>query len=275
MRLLRWLRKVLLTLLAFTAALAIVAYAIGNARIAADFDAAAAPLAAAGDAVRGERWSRIIGCRGCHNVDLGGKLWADVPLVGRLIASNLTLHREGYDDAQLARAVREGVGADGRRLLLMPTEALQHLDDATLADIIADIRSAAPASREDRRTWIGPGAYPVLALDPERFGLVTFERASQRLGDRRGDDPVALGRFIATVACAECHGMDFGGWAPGGVPDLGIARAYGLDEFRRLLSEGIASGGRDVGLMSKVARARFAHLTDDEIEALKAFLDAR
>ena len=45
--------------------------------------------------------------------------------------------------------------------------------------------------------------------------------------------------------------------------------------FRRLLSEGVALGGRHVGLMSQVGRSRFAHLTDDEVAALKAFLDSR
>lgn len=274
----RWVRRIrffLLWSLVIGAALSVTAYAIGRARLVADFDAAAVPLAAVGDPVRGERWSRILGCRGCHGDDFGGKVWADMPGVGRLVASNLTLHRGRYDDAQLARAVREGIGADGRRLLVMPTEAFQHLDDALLADVIADVRGAPAVGGEPRRTWIGPAAYPVLALDPERLGLFPVAWATQRLGDRRHADPVALGRFIATAACAECHGMDFTGWAPDGIPDLGIARAYGIDDFRRLMAEGVALGGREVGLMSKVARSRFVHLTEEEVTALKAFLDAR
>jgi mono/diheme cytochrome c family protein len=141
--------------------------------------------------------------------------------------------------------------------------------------VIADVRAAPVAAGEDRRTAIGPGAWLALAIAPDQVGLFPFERATQRLGDRRHDDEVALGRFIAMVACAECHGLDLRGWAPEGIPDLGIARAYSLADFRRLLSEGVALGGREVGLMSQVGRSRFAHLTDDEVAALKAFLDSR
>jgi mono/diheme cytochrome c family protein len=275
MRMPRWIIRTLLVLLAGLAGLLAVAYGVSARRLAADFDAPATPLAHAGDAARGERWSRILGCRGCHGAAFGGNLWEDIPLVGRLVASNLTLHRERYDDAQLARAVREGIGADGRRLLVMPADAFQHLDDALLADVIADVRAAPVAAGEDRRTAIGPGAWLALAIAPDQVGLFPFERATQRLGDRRHDDEVALGRFIAMVACAECHGLDLRGWAPEGIPDLGIARAYSLADFRRLLSEGVALGGREVGLMSQVGRSRFAHLTDDEVAALKAFLDSR
>jgi cytochrome c553 len=271
----RWIIRILLLSLASSVALFAVAYAVSARRLAADFDAPAAPLAHAGDAARGERWSRILGCRGCHGAAFGGNLWEDIPLVGRLVASNLTLHRERYDDAQLARAVREGIGADGRRLLVMPADAFQHLDDALLADVIADVRAAPVAAGEDRRTWIGPGARLGLAIAPDHIGLFPFAPASQRLGDRRHEDEIALGRFIAMVACAECHGLDLRGWAPEGIPDLAIARAYGPADFRRLLSAGVALGGREVGLMSQVGRSRFAHLTDDEVAALKAFLDSR
>lgn len=265
----------LLVLLAVAVALLALAHGVSARRLAADFDAPATPLAHAGDAARGERWSRILGCRGCHGTAFGGNLWEDIPLVGRLVASNLTLHRERYDDAQLARAVREGIGADGRRLLVMPADAFQHLDDALLADVIADVRAAPVAAGEDRRTAIGPGARLALAIAPEEVGLFPFERATQRLGDRRNEDEIALGRFIAMVACAECHGLDLRGRAPDGIPDLGIARAYAPADFRRLLSEGVALGGRQVGLMSQVGRSRFAHLTDAEVAALKAFLDSR
>jgi hypothetical protein len=38
---------------------------------------------------------------------------------------------------------------------------------------------------------------------------------------------------------------------------------------------GIARADRELGLMSEVARSRFAQLTDEEVDALHAYLKAR
>ena len=55
-------------------------------------------------------------------------------------------------------------------------------------------------------------------------------------------------------------------------PDLRIAAAYEPDQFRRLLRTGLAAGDREVGLMSEVARGRYKHLTDAEVDAVHAYL---
>lgn len=41
------------------------------------------------------------------------------------------------------------------------------------------------------------------------------------------------------------------------------------------MAEGIGLGGRDLGLMSEVARNRFNHFTEDEVEALHGYLHSR
>ena len=58
-------------------------------------------------------------------------------------------------------------------------------------------------------------------------------------------------------------------------PPLIIAKSYSLDDFRRLMREGIGLGDRDLGLMSQMAEFRLKHLKDGEIEALHAYLQAR
>jgi hypothetical protein len=50
--------------------------------------------------------------------------------------------------------------------------------------------------------------------------------------------------------------------------------AYELKDFTRLLHTGIAAGDREVGLMSEVARNRFVHLTDAEVEAVRGYIVA-
>jgi hypothetical protein len=54
-----------------------------------------------------------------------------------------------------------------------------------------------------------------------------------------------------------------------------VIGAYGLPEFTRLLRTGIGVDGKEHGLMSEVAKARFRHFSDEEIAALHAYLSAR
>ncbi len=48
--------------------------------------------------------------------------------------------------------------------------------------------------------------------------------------------------------------------------------AYSVDDFHRLMNEGIAAGDRQLDLMATVARKRFVHLTDQEELQLYSFL---
>ena len=83
----------------------------------------------------------------------------------------------------------------------------------------------------------------------------------------------AAGRHIAASTCSECHGADLSGG--GDTPDLMMAAAYDLPDFRHLMRTGKAAGGRELRMMSGVARSRFSRFTDAEIDALHAYLKAR
>jgi len=88
----------------------------------------------------------------------------------------------------------------------------------------------------------------------------------------------ALGRYITTVTCAECHGHRLEGHRTeeGSTPDLMIVSAYSREEFERLITRGEAKDGRRIAeLMVGVARGRFSHLTQGERDALYAYLRAR
>lgn len=80
------------------------------------------------------------------------------------------------------------------------------------------------------------------------------------------------------TSCGECHGRDLGGWGPeDDAPSLIVAKAYSDAAFARLMKTGVAADGKETGtaFMSEVARERFSVLRDDEIAALKAYLDQR
>ena len=86
-------------------------------------------------------------------------------------------------------------------------------------------------------------------------------------------DPDAEGAYLARTACAECHGVQLAG--SDFAPDLRIAKGYTREQFAHFFQTGEALGGRDLPLMSEVARNRFSHFTDEEEDALYAYLMAR
>ena len=99
-----------------------------------------------------EREARSLGCFSCHGEGLRGNKMFDQPLIGTVWAPNLTLVAAHASDQQLARAIRQGIGVDGRSLFVMPSEAFQHLSDQEVTALVAMIRGL-PA-RERRRPAI-------------------------------------------------------------------------------------------------------------------------
>jgi mono/diheme cytochrome c family protein len=272
----RWIRRLAATV---AIAIAITALAWGGLHWHTQrlLDVADAPdLAAlpAGDAVEGERLARVLGCSGCHDQDLGGKVVMAIPRTARLVASNLTQARRRYDDAAFQRLLRTGAKADGRLALMMPNKAFQRLDDRQVADVLAYVRSVPAVERELPPTWLGPLARLGVVLGEYQLDDIRADppESPAVLADRLGSD---RGRHLAQVACGECHGMDLNGWPQDGVPALHVAKAYSASEFERLLSEGITKAGGDsaTGMMSAVARYRFSALRGEEIDALKTYLD--
>ena len=70
--------------------------------------------------------------------------YADLP--GKIVAPNLTPDPEtgagNWTDDQLARAIREGIGHDGRALFpMMPYTHFREMSDEDLASVIVYLRS--------------------------------------------------------------------------------------------------------------------------------------
>jgi mono/diheme cytochrome c family protein len=223
--------------------------------------------------VRGKRLATIMGCHDCHGADLTGRLFFDQMPVGRVAGPNLSLVLPHQTDGEIARAIRQGIAADGRPLWIMPSDAFSRLSDRETADLIAYLRTFPAKGLVQPAKQIGPvGRIGVL--------LGRFKSEPQMLADQRGLEPVDLGAQYAhgrelARACMECHGPELKGGDLAHAPDLAIAGAYELADFERLLRTGIAAGDRKVGLMSESAPGRFNAFTHDEIAALHAYLKAR
>jgi cytochrome c553 len=235
--------------------------------------AASLPAPGPGAAARGAHLAAVFGCTDCHGDDLRGRPFPHPAPFARVTSANLTIRARRYSDADFARAIRQGLSPDGESVEFMPFNAFAHMSDADVAAIVAHIR-ALPAGGEDPPAWaVGWKARWQLARGDFAPGVV-FGAQSVRLSPRDMGAGTAAGRYLASVACSECHGNDLKGQGPK-PPDLLVAGAYDPADFHRLLKTGVAAGGRDVGMMSAVARKRFSHLTDDEVEAIRLYLVAR
>jgi cytochrome c553 len=227
----------------------------------------------AGAVMRGKRIATVYGCHDCHGAQLTGRLFFDEMPLGRLSGPNLSKAIAHQSDADVARAIRAGVAADGRQLWIMPSESFVQLSDGETADLIAYLRTfPAKDGQRDIKEFGPVGRIGVL--------LGKFRSAPQMLKAEVGMEPVDLGPQYAegrnlVRACTECHGRDLKGGEVTKAPDLTIAGAYDPEDFEKLLRTGVAAGNRKLGLMTESAPGRFNALSHEEIGALHAYLKAR
>ena len=242
---------------------------------------AAVPLPPApprGDAVEGERLSRILGCRDCHGPQLRGQVFMAQDYVYRLVAPDLVERLPAYSDEELVRLLRTGRKRDGRLGVGMPFKSFQRMTDREVGDLLAHLRALPPSAPNPAplpATWFSPlaraglafGAFPLdrLAADPVDAPALRADRASPNRGRR-----------LAQMACGECHGVDFAGDPDEAVPPLAIAAAYSPEAFAVLLRTGRTLSGGDSasGEMSRTSRNRLQALSAEEIAQIHAAVSA-
>jgi len=87
-------------------------------------------------------------CAGCHGDNVSGTRFFDDPAIGYIPATNLTSGQGGiggtYSDSDFVRAIRHGVSADGKPLMIMPSKAYWHFSDEDLGAVISYVKSATP-----------------------------------------------------------------------------------------------------------------------------------
>jgi mono/diheme cytochrome c family protein len=212
--------------------------------------------------------------------------YADLP--GRIVAPNLTPDPETgagrWTDDQLARAIREGVGHDGRALFpIMPYAHYHNMSDEDLASIVVYLRSLPPVRNQLPATEI---IFPVKYLIRSVPQPVTAPVA-----DVAPSDQLKYGAHLADQAgCIDCHtaqvqgqnvpGMDFaGGFAfigPWGnvasaniTPDPSGISYYDQAVFLEVMHTGQVKARKLSPIMPVMI---YNNLTDDDLKAVFAFL---
>ncbi len=226
----------------------------------------------------GRRQAQLRGCfQGCHGRAAEGAVMIRLFDGTRVVAPNLGHIAARYSLEELERAIRRGVKPDGTSVLrIMPSEMLSTLSDEDLGRIIAWLRTQPEDSDELPDSRYGPVARIMGFVFKRQFGTVLAAEAitQEQLAPHGMSATIPRGRYLAETVCRECHGNDLHGTPDGSSPSLSMVTAYSRDDFETLMREGVAMGGRELGLMAVVSRSRFAHFTDDELNALYSYLNS-
>jgi hypothetical protein len=217
----------------------------------------------------------LVGCfEGCHghrgeggDEEARGIFYATAPTLSSVLPP--------YSDAELARLVRFGVKRDGRTAVGMPSSTFYPISDEDLAVILRHLRAQPPMPAVPRVRRVMPLGRLAMVLGKWKASADGVDPTRPRWGELPRTTPFERGRYIASVICSECHGLDLRGDAYYPSPSLAIVNGYYPDQFRRLLRTGEHLSGRTDGLMSRVARAAFVEFTEPEIDDLYVFLTTR
>ena len=243
----------------------------------------------------------VTGCIGCHSpadvskpgappieTKLGaGQPWPDKQLPW-LVAPNITPDKEtgagNWSDDVLARAIREGIGHDGRALFpVMPYQNYRTMSDEDLASIIVYIRSLAPVRNAPGQTNMPfPLKYLTRNTPTPVYGAVNGPDQSSVV--ERGSYLVRMG------SCADCHtpqqrgqpivGLDFAGGfvldgptgllvTPNITPDASGIGYYDENLFVQSMREGKV-GARQ--LNAAMPWWFYGKMTDEDLKSVFAFL---
>ena len=211
-------------------------------------------------------------------------------LPGRVVAPNLTPDPETgagtWSDDALARAIREGIGHDGRALFpMMPYEHFRSLPDEDLASIIVYLRSLAPVRNPLAPTeLLFPVKYLIRSAPQPLSAPVPAPDVST---------PARRGAVLVNAAgCSDCHtpkksgrpipGRDLSGGVvlegPWGrvasanlTPDATGIPYYDENMFVQALRTGYVGARR---LNQIMPWASFRHMTDEDLRAIYTYLNS-
>lgn len=285
-KVLKWVGIVLSVLVGLLVLAVAVLYGISSSRLNRTYRIQPADIAIPTDPAalqRGRHLAEAVtGCAGCHGDNLGGKVFIDDPQVGRIFSANLTAGTGGigatYADADWVRAIRHGVGPDGKLLLMPPDYSV--LSDEDLGAIIAYAKSVPPVDN------VTPG--PKLTFIARLlFAVGAFGKMPAEKIDHAGLRPAAPqpgitaeygGYLVSAATCGDCHGPKLSGgrvspsdpFAPNLTPGGTLARWTEAD-FITTMRTGVTPDEKELSPEYMPWRS-YARMSDEELKALWLYL---
>lgn len=233
----------------------------------------------------GKKWVSSF-CTGCHGENLAGTKFFDSPDLGTICSSNLTPGKGGiggkFTDADWVRAIRHGVNAEGRPLLIMPAKDFQYLSDEHLGQIIAYLKTLEPVDQlwdKTHTTFLCNVLFATGAFG-DALNAETIDHNAPAPSAPHRAVTAGYGDYLVKVAgCRTCHGPQLnGGKDPNPAapitPNLtpgGTLVSWGPDGFVKFFRTGITPMGKEVNPEFMPWKI-YGHLDDDQLQAIYAYL---
>ena len=236
--------------------------------------------------VRGEHIATTRYCGNCHGSNLGGGYLLNEAALAVVPSSNLTGGAGGVgatnNDEDWIRAIRYGVGRDGRGLIGMPARIWHQMSNEDLGALIAYLKTIQPVDNELPERSIGPLFRVMLALGKAPASEPTLiNPAAPRLPAPQPGVTVEYGAYLA-LGCTACHGSNLAG---GTIRDLdgelvtalnltpgGELTGWSESDFITSLRSGVTPSGR---ILSETMPWRYVgQMTDEELQAIWLYLQS-
>ena len=220
-------------------------------------------------------------CGACHSktgtltgsVDIGEHF----PIrIGSFVSSNLTPAGQlrNWSDGEIFRAIRNGIDASGRWLVVMSYTNAGKLSDEDIEAVIAYIRSqpAAGETTPDPPDQLNPLGLMMLAAGKLPGGKAVLGGAIKA----PAHGPTAqYGEYILSYQdCRECHGADLRGGVQGQLPPigpgLGLVKDWKREDFISTMRTGINPAGHELG--ERMPWRPIGKMDDEELTAVYAYL---
>lgn len=283
MKVLKWIGYILGGLIVVLAIALGIFYFISEQKLGNNYMITPDPITIPTDAASIEHGKHLVEavgeCVGCHTPNLAGQMFIDDPNFARLAAPNLTNGQGGinYSDQDWVRALRYGIGSDGRQLIIMPSHWYSYMNDEDLGAMVAYLKTVPPVDQAwpERSFSLIPGSILI------SLGAIPFapELIAQN-GPRTSPAPAVTaeyGEYLTNIAaCRECHGSNLAGNTSEGAPmgpnltPGGAFAAYREEDFLKVMRTGVTPGGRT--LSEEMPWVNYGKMTDEELQAIFTYL---
>ena len=202
------------------------------------------------------------------------------PISGVFATPNLTPDEAtglgSWSDAEIARAIREGVDKDGVALEIMPSYHLNALSDEDVAAMVGYLRSLEPVENDVPPLQLNTAGRIMLA-----FGVIGAEALQDPITEPQETPPegsAEYGEYLVHIGfCRECHQDNLaGGPLPFAGPDdapsanltpAGELQGWAAEDFIRAVREGEKPSGN--ALSEDMPRYQ---MTDEDLTAIFEYL---
>jgi mono/diheme cytochrome c family protein len=288
-KVLKWIGIILGGLILLIVVAAVALYVVGSSKVNKRNEvgeAFTAPTSAEAIA-RGEYLvHNTSGCFDCHGEGgMGQYFFQNEMPFGTLAAPNLTSGRGGVgsmSDALWERAVRHGVGSDGRNLIIMPSHNFNHMSDEDLGAVIAYIKSVPPIDNELEARQLAVPAYLLFAAGMAgELPVDLIDHSAAHAATMAHGDNAEYGKYVTHLAgCSDCHGPALDGVVTAGgppaavpPPDLTLSGEVGQwtqEQFVNTIRTGLTPSGHQ--LSQDMPWMLYKGMVDEDLQAIYTYL---